>query len=81
MDFPGLWVSLARDDMVRVENFYWHIPKYELPQKGIVDTARIFWNVLTRPAIRGRVLEMRGVFSQSQHDLGYIALCAVALPR
>ena len=46
--------------------------------EGIVDTARIFWNVLTRPAIRRRVLEMRSVFSQYQHDLGYMALCAVA---
>jgi len=34
--------------------------------------------VLTKPAIRSRVLEMRRVFSQYQQELGYIAVCAIA---
>lgn len=51
-----------------------------LRDEGIVDTARIWWNVLTHPTIRSRVLEMRRVFSQYQQELGYIVLAATARP-
>ncbi len=53
-------------------------PVQMLQDEGLIDTARIFWNVLTRSPIRERVLEMRRVFKQHQQDLGYIALYAVA---
>ena len=46
--------------------------------EGVVDTARIVWNVLTKALIRDRVLQMRHAFNQHQQDLGYIALCAIA---
>jgi len=49
-----------------------------LRDEGLLNTARILWNVLTKPAIRSRVLEMRRVFSQYQQELGYIAVCAIA---
>lgn len=47
-----------------------------LQDEGVVDTARILWNVLTRPQLRERILAMRRVFQQYQQDLGYIVLCA-----
>lgn len=46
--------------------------------EGFLDTAKIFWNVLTKAPLRERVLEMRHVFQQYQQDIGYVALCAVA---
>lgn len=49
-----------------------------LRDEGVVDTARIVWNVLTKAPIRDRVLQMRRAFKQHQQDLGYVALCAVA---
>lgn len=49
-----------------------------LRDEGVVDTARIVWNVLTKAPIRDRVLQMRHAFKQHQQDLGYITLCAVA---
>lgn len=54
-------------------------PIQMLQDEGLIDTARIFWNVLTKAPIRERVLQMRRAFKQHQHDLGYIALCAVAV--
>jgi predicted O-methyltransferase YrrM len=53
-------------------------PVQILRDEGVVDTARIVWNVLTKAPIRDRVLQMRRAFKQHQHDLGYVALCAVA---
>lgn len=53
-------------------------PLQMLRDEGVVDTARIVWNVLTKAPIRDRVLHMRHAFKQHQQDLGYIALCAVA---
>lgn len=53
-------------------------PVQMIQDEGVVDTARIVWNVLTRAPIRERVLQMRHTFKQHQQDLGYIALCAVA---
>ena len=53
-------------------------PVQMIQDEGVVDTARIVWNVLTRSPIRERVLQMRHAFKQHQQDLGYIALCAVA---
>lgn len=54
-------------------------PMQMLQDEGLIDTARIFWNVLTKAPIRERVLKMRRAFKQHQHDLGYIVLCAVAV--
>lgn len=48
-----------------------------LQDEGIINTMRIFWNILTKPAIRQRVLEMRHVFHKYQQELGYILICAV----
>jgi cyclopropane fatty-acyl-phospholipid synthase-like methyltransferase len=53
-------------------------PIQMLQDEGIVDTARIFWNVLTQAPIRERVLEMRRTFKQHEQDLGYIVISAVA---
>jgi cyclopropane fatty-acyl-phospholipid synthase-like methyltransferase len=56
-------------------------PIQMIQDEGIVDTARIFWNVLTKAPIRDRVLQMRRAFHQHQQDLGYIALYAVAVEQ
>jgi SAM-dependent methyltransferase len=52
-------------------------PVQLLRDEGVVDTARIVWNVLTKAPIRDRVLQMRRAFKQHQQDLGYIVLFAV----
>ncbi len=49
-----------------------------LRDEGVIDTLRIFWNVLTKPPIRERVLAMRRAFHQHREDLGYIVFCAIA---
>ncbi|MGM3306130.1 SAM-dependent methyltransferase [Anabaena sp. WFMT] len=49
-----------------------------LQDEGIFKTMQILWNILTKPDIRKRVLEMRHVFQKYQQELGYIILCAVA---
>lgn len=54
-------------------------PVQMVRDEGLVDTGRIFWNVLTKPPIRQRVLEMRRAFKQHEQELGYIALCAISL--
>lgn len=54
-------------------------PIQMLQDEGVIDTARIVWNVLTRSPIRERVLQMRHAFKQHQQNLGYIALCAIAV--
>ncbi|BAY12496.1 SAM-dependent methyltransferase [Calothrix sp. NIES-2098] len=49
-----------------------------IQEEGILNALRIFWNILTQPSIRKRVLEMRHVFHKYHHELGYIIMCAVA---
>ncbi|MDZ8052754.1 MAG: SAM-dependent methyltransferase [Aulosira sp. ZfuVER01] len=49
-----------------------------LQDEGILNTMRILWNILTQQSIRKRVLEMRQVFHQYRHELGYIIMCAVS---
>lgn len=51
-------------------------PRQVLRDEGIDGTVKILWNVLTKPAIRARVLGMRKVFQQYRQDLGYIVFCA-----
>jgi predicted O-methyltransferase YrrM len=51
-------------------------PRQMLQDEGIVGTAKIVWNVLTRPELRSRILKMRSVFQRYQTDLGHIILCA-----
>ncbi|NJK53052.1 MAG: class I SAM-dependent methyltransferase [Leptolyngbyaceae cyanobacterium SU_3_3] len=53
-------------------------PQQMLRDEGAIGTARIFWNVLTQPPLRKRVLAMRRVFQKYQQDLGYIVLCTIA---
>jgi cyclopropane fatty-acyl-phospholipid synthase-like methyltransferase len=48
-----------------------------IQDEGLMSTAKILWNVLTKPEIRQRVLSMRGVFNKYRQDLGYIVLLAV----
>jgi ubiquinone/menaquinone biosynthesis C-methylase UbiE len=52
-------------------------PAQVLRDEGAIRTARIVWNVMTQPALRDRIFEMRQVLTQHQQDLGYIALCAI----
>ena len=49
-----------------------------IQDEGLLNTAKILWNVLTHSQIRQRVLAMRGVFKKYQQDLGYIVQCAIA---
>lgn len=49
-----------------------------LQEEGIVNTIKIWWNILTQPLIRQRVLEMRHIFHKYHQELGYILISAVA---
>ncbi|MGE5657265.1 MAG: SAM-dependent methyltransferase [Actinomycetota bacterium] len=53
-------------------------PSKMLQDEGLFATVKIFWNVLTNPLIRQRVLGMRHIFKKYQQDLGYIVQCAIA---
>lgn len=54
-------------------------PRQMLQDEGILGTAKIVWNVLTRPELRSRILKMRSVFQRYQNDLGHIILCATRI--
>lgn len=49
-----------------------------IQDEGIVNTVRIFGNMLTHKPIRKRLLEMCSVFQKYRNELGYIIVCAVA---
>lgn len=51
-------------------------PQSVLQDEGWVDSLKMIWNVLTRPPIRQRVLEMYRIFQRYADDLGYIVLSA-----
>lgn len=51
-------------------------PRQMLRDEGLFGVLRIAWNILTRPAIRDRVLTMRRLFQRYQAELGHIILCA-----
>jgi predicted O-methyltransferase YrrM len=50
-----------------------------IQDEGLMNTVRIFWNILTQPDLRKRVLGMRRAFHQYRQDLGYIVLCAIRI--
>ncbi len=50
-------------------------PAQIVQDEGIVNTTKLFWNVLTKPVLRSRILTMRRVFTQHRQNLGYVALC------
>ncbi|MEP0874155.1 hypothetical protein NDA01_31145 [Trichocoleus desertorum AS-A10] len=51
-------------------------PARVIQDEGLIDASKFFWNVLTRPQLRDRLLTMRQVFKQYEHELGYLILCA-----
>lgn len=51
-------------------------PARIIQDEGFIDASQFFWNVLTRPQVRKRLLAIRRVFKQYQQELGYIILCA-----
>lgn len=40
--------------------------------EGLFGTVKIIWNVLTKPNLRHRILQMRRSFQQQRNDIGYI---------
>lgn len=51
-------------------------PAQIIQDEGFIDAIKFFWNVLTRPQLRDRLLTMRQVFKQYERELGYIILRA-----
>lgn len=51
-------------------------PQRIAQEEGLPTLLTIGWNVLTRPAMRDRILTMRQVFLRHADHLGYIILCA-----
>jgi predicted O-methyltransferase YrrM len=51
-------------------------PARILQDEGLMDAIKFFWNVLTHPQVRDRLLTIRRVFKQYEQELGYIVLCA-----
>ena len=47
-----------------------------IQDEGVLGTAKILWNISTKPQIRLRVLQMRRIFQKYDQDLGYIVLVA-----
>lgn len=50
-------------------------PTQIIQDEGLSDAIKFFWNVLTQPSIRNRMLTMRRAFKQYERELGYIVLC------
>ncbi|HIK14432.1 MAG TPA: methyltransferase domain-containing protein [Leptolyngbyaceae cyanobacterium M33_DOE_097] len=51
-------------------------PTRIIQDEGLRDAIQFFWNVITQPQVRNRLLTIRGVFQQYKQELGYIVLCA-----
>lgn len=51
-------------------------PSRIIQDEGWRDALKFFWNVLTQPRMRDRLLTIRRVFKQYERELGYIVLCA-----
>lgn len=51
-------------------------PARIIQDEGWRDATKFFWNVLTQPKVRDRLLRIRQVFKQYERELGYIILCA-----
>lgn len=47
-----------------------------IQDEGLSDAIVFFWNVLTRPQVRNRLLAIRQVFKHYEQELGYITLVA-----
>ncbi len=50
-----------------------------IQDEGLPDALKFFWNLLTQPQVRDRLLAMRRVFQQYRRELGYIILSAQRL--
>lgn len=51
-------------------------PRHIAQEEGLATLLRLGWNLLTRPTVRQRILQMRQVFTRYGDDLGYLVLCA-----
>jgi cyclopropane fatty-acyl-phospholipid synthase-like methyltransferase len=51
-------------------------PAQIVQDEGFLDAIKFFWNGLTHPPVRDRLLTMQHVFRQYEQELGYIVLCA-----
>jgi predicted O-methyltransferase YrrM len=76
------WIAACVEARLQVQNHktgsmvllnFWQMVRDE----GLMNTAKILWNVLTNSQIRSRVLAMRRAFNKYRQDLGYILLLAI----
>lgn len=51
-------------------------PAQIVEDEGMVNAVKLFWNVLTKPALRDRILTMRQVFARHNQNIGYITFGA-----
>ena len=51
-------------------------PRRIAQEEGISTLLTIGWNMLTRPVLRQRILDMRKTFMRHSSDLGYVVLTA-----
>lgn len=47
-------------------------------EEGVINTAKVLWNIFSHQPSRKRVIAMRSVFQKYRQELGYIILCALA---
>jgi cyclopropane fatty-acyl-phospholipid synthase-like methyltransferase len=45
--------------------------------EGMINAIRLFWNIISHPVLRDRVLTIRQVLTQHRQNLGYVTLYAV----
>lgn len=67
----GLTITNRKTGAMRLLN-----PGQLLQDEGVAGTSKLVWNILTQPVLRDRILAMRRVFAQHQHNLSYIVLSA-----
>lgn len=49
-------------------------PGQLLQDEGLLETAKLVWNIMSQPPLRERILTIRRVFSHHQKSLGYIIM-------
>ena len=75
------WTELLEKEgfsVVKVETNPMHLlePKRIIDDEGFFRTLKIFFNIMTNPAARKRILAMRKVFRDNAQNLNAVAIIA-----
>jgi len=80
------WIAACQQASLTVEQsdigpMFLLNPSRIAQEEGISTLLTMGWNLLTRPVLRQRILDMRKTFSRHSSDLGYVVLIAKKIGR